>query len=175
MAMTKCRECSTLVSNEAKKCPSCGISSPAKAPGHGCLITIGIGCAFFIAILVTVQMTSPQPRPKTPDTPEQAAAKEARFQREMKAATGAITLRDMMRNPKTFELIRATAVPDWYCYEYRSQNGFGGMTIGFAVSNGTRVLSNDDGESVYQGHCRTPYGDDLTGPVNAALEATRNK
>lgn len=32
MALAKCRECGTEVSEEAKVCPKCGISKPVKKP-----------------------------------------------------------------------------------------------------------------------------------------------
>lgn len=48
MAMAKCRECGTEVSDEAKTCPKCGISKPVKKTSLAVKILAGI---FGIALL----------------------------------------------------------------------------------------------------------------------------
>ena len=48
MAMAKCRECGTEVSDEAKVCPKCGISKPVKKTS---LLVKIIGALFGVAVL----------------------------------------------------------------------------------------------------------------------------
>ena len=47
MAMTACKECGKAVSTEAKTCPHCGTSAPAKKKGKG-----GIGKWLLIAFAI---------------------------------------------------------------------------------------------------------------------------
>jgi hypothetical protein len=56
------------------------------------------------------------------------------FERNKAAAAGAIVLRKQMRNPDSFKLASVLRFPDGaVCYEYRAQNGTGGMNVERAV------------------------------------------
>lgn len=61
------------------------------------------------------------------------------------ALVGAGNLKKSMRNPDSFKLesamlIRRTAT---ICYEYRAQNGFGGINKGYAVFSDGRLLTSE--------------------------------
>jgi len=98
------------------------------------------------------------PTPSTPAvTPAQAAAKqkdEAAFER---AVAGAKQLRESMRNPDSFKLTQTLIMDNGaVCYEYRAQNGFGGLNVGKAVlsPNGQFKSDESDGFSVpWNKHC----------------------
>jgi len=50
------------------------------------------------------------------------------------AIAGAKQLQQSMRNPDSFKLTQVLIMEDGaVCYDYRSQNGFGGMNLGHAV------------------------------------------
>lgn len=74
-------------------------------------------------------------------------AKPADYDRNVDAAIyGAAALKRSLRNPASFDLIdadvtRAGAV----CYQYRAQNGFGGVNVSRAVrsANGKRMLTSE--------------------------------
>ena len=72
MAMTACKECGKAVSTEAKTCPHCGTSAPAKKKGKG-----GIGKWLLIAFAIgLVVMILPKRDKATPvaSTPQKAPA-----------------------------------------------------------------------------------------------------
>lgn len=62
------------------------------------------------------------------------------------AVAAAAVLRDSMRNPDSFRLAKAILMKDGAaCFEYRAQNGFGGMNVGYAVTSPAdqRVFSDE--------------------------------
>ena len=79
---------------------------------------------FFIVYIIVFNLS----RTTQPVNPE----RERKFQL---AVAGAMTLRDSMRNPESFVVESAFVVDgtDTLCYEYRAQNGFGGMNREMAV------------------------------------------
>jgi hypothetical protein len=96
----------------------------------------------FIAIgavicLLIWALTRPAPKPSDiPQTPQPAKSpavveKERRLTR---AVAGAMTLKKAMRNPDSFKLASVYLTQNGTaCYEYRAQNGFGGMNFEQAV------------------------------------------
>ena len=62
------------------------------------------------------------------------------------AAGGALMLRKSMRNPDSFKLTSADIIDatGTVCYEYRAQNGFGGMNVGQAVLTPKGAFKTDD-------------------------------
>jgi hypothetical protein len=71
MAMAKCRECGTEVSDTAKTCPKCGVTKPVKKMS---VITKGLlgffGLAFAISI-ISSKVQGPQPQASgTPPLPQ---------------------------------------------------------------------------------------------------------
>lgn len=95
--------------------------------------------------------------------------------RFLHAVVGAKTLRARMRNPDAFRLAQVLVMSDGSaCYQYRGQNGFGGMNVGYATypSNGDDVLSLEQvtGRKLWNSYCAKKNGLDKTWEVNWALE-----
>lgn len=105
-------------------------------------------------------------------SPEQAAQEELRRARLARAAAGATALRTSMRNPKSFELAQVWTSPSGAtCYEYRGQNGFGGLDVENAlIRPGREALDLSKGASdgdfikLWNKNC-TGSGADLTAAV----------
>ena len=93
----------------------------------------------------------------------------------MLAARGAKTLRDSARNPKAFDLNSALSMKDGaICYEYRAQNGFGGMNAGYAVltpKGRLRTSESPDGHTLWQKECAGKTGTDQTHAIELVLRA----
>jgi zinc-ribbon domain len=164
MALIKCRECGHEISKKAKTCPNCG--GKVKKTGFFLKLLIAFGV---LVMLAEVSKGLPQ---KPPPTPEEQAA-EAVFQ---KASMGAISLRENMRNPKSFELLKVYVVSDTkaVCYQYRAENGFGGVNVESAVlaQDGVTFKSNSmEGFSeLWQRDCQSGQpAEDYTGRVKVAL------
>jgi hypothetical protein len=75
------------------------------------------------------------------------AAKKRQDEAVNRAAIGARILKKATRNPDAFKLESAYVIhgSGAVCYEYRAQNGFGGMNAGQAVlsSDGKKFLTNE--------------------------------
>lgn len=89
-----------------------------------------------IVISVIVGLATPK-RSKTADELKD----EVKFDR---AAAGAMTLRKAMRNPDKFVVESALIIGEGnvVCYQYRGENGFGGMTRSSAL-----LISDKDGQN----------------------------
>lgn len=59
MALVKCRECGSQVSNKAETCPSCGVTIKAKPTQYGCGTLILIGVVIFIWVGVFTDNSPP--------------------------------------------------------------------------------------------------------------------
>lgn len=83
-----------------------------------------------------------------------------------RAAAGAVLLKKAMRNPDSFQLESAVVVDgtNAVCYEYRAQNGFGGMNVGraFISSDGQQFLMSEprtDGfDAIWNRECANKSG-----------------
>jgi len=96
----------------------------------------------FIAIgsvicLLIWALTRPAPKPSdAPPTPQpvKSPAVVEKERRLTRAVAGALTLKKSMRNPDSFKLASVYLSQNGtVCYEYRAQNGFGGMNFERAV------------------------------------------
>jgi flagellar biosynthesis GTPase FlhF len=89
-----------------------------------------------------------------------------------RAMVGAKALRNSMRNPDSFKMISALVIDGSgaVCYEYRAQNGFGGMNVGKATlsSDGKKFLSSEQEgfASLWNRECAKKRGQDVTAAVN---------
>jgi hypothetical protein len=61
MALKACRECGKDVSTEAKQCPHCGVSNPAKRSTIGC----GGAIVLFLILGVVMNTFGPKAKPRT--------------------------------------------------------------------------------------------------------------
>ena len=59
MAIAKCRECGTEVSDQAKTCPKCGVSKPVKKTSALTLIVTGLFC--FVALSMCMSAVNNNP------------------------------------------------------------------------------------------------------------------
>ena len=83
------------------------------------------------------------------------------------AARGAEALKESMRNPDSFKLSSAFFMPNnAVCYQYRAQNGFGGMNVEEAVLTPKNALRND--RASWARYCAGRKGKNRTWDVNYA-------
>jgi hypothetical protein len=89
------------------------------------------------------------------------------------AVSGAKKLMDAMRNPDSFKLSSALFMDDGaICYEYRAQNGFGGMNVGRAVLTAKGIIKTNEmegGSKLWNRECANKSGYDNTWKVNYAI------
>jgi len=90
------------------------------------------------------------------------------------AVAGALMLRDRMRNPESFVVESALVIDgsETLCYQYRAQNGFGGMGREIAViavkSNKVAYGSNNQVRTLWNKECANKPNESIE-TVNSAL------
>jgi hypothetical protein len=140
---------------------------------HGCGYYLGVVAAGFMALMAlgyfieqvgTVTKPTPSPAEQAAKQKEQAAL--------VVAAEGAKRLRDAMRNPDSFKLAQVLIMNDQaVCYDFRSQNGFGGMNLGHAVLSPSGQLRTNEMSGFYtlwNKECGNKTGADKTREVGYA-------
>lgn len=160
--------CGKQLDNSAKACPGCGKT-----------FRVTSGLTKFIAIFIVViavigiigAMVAPTPSAPVVTPAQQAVNQkdEAAFQR---AVAGAKQLKNSMRNPDSFTLSQTLLMDDGAaCFDYRSQNGFGGMNVGQAVLSPTgqfKVNESSGFHSLWNKECGGHTGTDKTWEVGYA-------
>jgi hypothetical protein len=143
----RCTACGSDVSDAAAACPKCG--QPVKRPSSfGKLFLVLGGLA--VAGMVIGAVVSKNAPPPTPQTAAEVQAEKVQNRGLSLALEGAQALKKGARNPDSFKLESAlviTATND-VCFEYRAQNGFGGMSRERAVLVGlteTLIPESDAG------------------------------
>lgn len=162
MALVKCPDCGSEVSDQAPACPRCGRpmkvpspvfqtaptpapqvkqGKPARPSNHlpGWFVLVTFIC-LGLWLCHKVDDTGPSttasasaPAP-TPPTAEEKAKKEEEEKRFQTVVLGAKSLKAAMRDPDSFVLESAFVKQDGtVCYEYRSKNGFGGYSRESAI------------------------------------------
>jgi hypothetical protein len=126
--MPKCR-CGNAVASNARFCPKCG---------HRFTSTLTLILAACFGIIALAAMfshdSSSDGKGTQPPSPAEQAEKQKKDARFYQAVLGAKQLRDSMRNPDSFKLSQVLMMDDGaVCYQYRAQNGFGGLNVGHAV------------------------------------------
>jgi hypothetical protein len=131
-----------------------------------------VGGFFLVGILAIIGATfSPTPSAPVVSPAQQAAnvKNEAAFQR---AVAGAKQLKSSMRNPDSFVLGETLVMGDAaVCYDYRSQNGFGGMSADQAVLSPKGQFKSDESSgftSLWNKECASKTGTDKTWEVGYA-------
>jgi hypothetical protein len=134
--MRKCK-CGNAVARNARNCPKCGhrfTSAPVKLVAWVFAVVLGVG---FIGALVGTHTQNSDAVQSAPSPAEQAAKQKEDGEFQF-AVMGAKQLHDSMRNPDSFKLGETLIMSDGAtCYDYRAQNGFGGMNVGHAVLSPT--------------------------------------
>lgn len=149
MAMTKCRECQTVVSTEAKACPKCGAEKPGGQPSR-LSAYLWLGTVLTLVLVLIASGTRG-------DAPRAASARSGPSEVDIagRAIGAARALRSTMRNPDSFSVISARLVgSDLVCFQYRAQNGFGGMNVEQAAVWGSTTLAGKAFTAEWQTQCR---------------------
>lgn len=130
MALVRCGECGKQVSNKAATCPSCG-AKPNRTK-LSTWIVAGLG----IMVIITLMSENSQQPTKGAGyvAPQKSSAQKRHEAAVQRAAMGAMALKKNMRNPDMFKLSSIIEMSTKaLCFEYRAQNGFGGMNVERAV------------------------------------------
>jgi hypothetical protein len=165
--MRKCK-CGNPVANNAKACPKCGHRFTS---GPVLVLAWFFGVVIVVAFVGAITGSNNGTSQPAPSPAEQAANQkdEATFQR---AVMGVKQLRSSMRNPDSFKLGQSLIMNDGaVCYDYRAQNGFGGMNVGHAVlaPNGQFKSGESSGFSaLWNKECAKKSGTDKTWEVGYA-------
>lgn len=161
MALVKCKECGSEVSNSAKTCPKCGAPMPKKTS----FFTWVVG-AFLVAFFYGMISNSVEDKPQK--TPEQLQQEKEDKAKNYKALLGAKSIKQSLRDPSSLEFERvAITENNDICYDYRAKNGFGGMNKEYAVlTNKGNFYHNDP--DLYNKKCTKVKGNDISALVRAA-------
>ena len=128
-----------------------------------------------VGAVVVLAIISKQDRSGTavePSNPAAKAASDKKFDETKIAALGLSELRAAMRNPDSFQLSSIAVMPKGaVCYEYRAQNGFGGMNVENAVLAGAvlKLHGSDGFASLWNRQCVGKTGRDITEDVRALM------
>jgi RNA polymerase subunit RPABC4/transcription elongation factor Spt4 len=169
MALVACKECGNQISKSAKSCPQCGHKQ--RRTSKFTWIALGL-----VVVMVGVSQVGAPPSSSSATaaalTPEQKEAKQKADAALQQAMLGAKTLKQAMRNPDSFKLEQALviAATGAACFEYRAQNGFGGMNRGQAVltGDGKQFKSSDmDGFArLWKRECEGKSGQDYSRTIS---------
>jgi len=136
---------------------------------HGCGYYVGVISALVFALMILTAIINQIRDTKLEMMPKEKKAKEKGSAALITAAGAAKQLRDSMRNPDSFKLTRALLMKsDAFCFEFRSQNGFGGVNSGYAVlAPSGRFLTNEmsGGTTLWNKECAGKNGTDKTSEV----------
>lgn len=132
MALIKCKDCAKDFSTEAKACPNCGARPPRSK------FSIFLLLAFLASLGIMPLLNSMDDGSLGP------SAWQIQDQERLRilgvAVEGADGIRRAMRNPDSFVAAGIVHNPQsgMICYEYRAQNGFGGMNTEYAILKSDR-------------------------------------
>ena len=143
------------------------VGPPAAPKRRGCTFCLGVVAAGFLALVALGYLIN-----RVQEEQQSPADKEAKEKEQVRiafAAGGAKQLRDAMRNPDSFKLTQALIMGDGaVCYDYRAQNGFGGMNAEKAVlaPDGRFATTGSDGfHALWNKECADKTGLDETWAV----------
>lgn len=163
MALVACGECGKEISKQAETCPNCGYKKKKSTSLLTWIVAIVIAVPTLGAIFSGAGSTSSA----VALTPEQIAEKSKRDAEVQRASVGASMLKKAARNPDSFKLEQALIMEGTgaVCYDYRAQNGFGGMNAGHAVLSADAKQfkgDNDDGfAKLWNKECANKSGRDV--------------
>ena len=167
MALRPCKECKREISSDAKACPNCGKKQRAETGlGMGCLVLIGI------VVIFGLIGSLGEHKSETSLSPAEQVAKQKEEAAFSRAVRGAKALHESMRNPDSFKLSQALLMPDGtVCYQYRAQNGFGGVNVGHAALTPSGQFRSNEMEgfrALWNKLCANKSGTDKTWEVGYA-------
>jgi hypothetical protein len=157
-----CSGCGTNVERDSRFCRGCGcamtvVAVPSKKTSPF-VKTVAVVLGLVVLLFIVIGTTSQSPPMTAEDIAANAASataaatKTKRVNAQIEIATrGLVTLKKAARNPDSFVLVSALVIDATgaTCYDYRAQNGFGGMNPGHAVltSKGKFKTNEMDGFS----------------------------
>ena len=167
MSLIKCNECGTEISSKASACPKCG-AKIKRTSMFTKLVAVFIVATILIAVF---QGSSEKQSSQSPVlTPAQKAENAKQDEYVKRAALGAIMLKKSMRNPDSFKLDSALVIDKTgaVCYDYRAQNGFGGINIGHAVLSGKTFKTSEMSgfEQIWNRDCANKAGHETSASIN---------
>lgn len=141
MALITCKECKSQISDSAAACPQCG----AKPPKPTSRFTILIGGLFAIGVAMSVfktDETSKAPQKSVAQARADAILEAARREARDDAISKARSIKDSMKNPASFELVKLTKHTDGtVCVLYRGTNSFNAVVTELkAITKAGKVL-----------------------------------
>jgi hypothetical protein len=135
--------------------------------------------AFFLFCAFLLKDKRPDPVPASAPAPAPAQLTQAERDKQWKERTflqiavmGAVDLKKSMRNPDSFKLARVLVMDDGsVCYDYRAQNGFGGMNAEHAVLADGEFESEDSAgfHRLWNKRCARKKGEDRTSEVTSVM------
>jgi hypothetical protein len=164
MALMKCSECGSQLSDKAKSCPSCGSPPRRKTSSLTWFVTLLFGLTG--AVTVVVMIAADGQGTSTGHIVEEHEPKQN--EEELHLIIGAGTLRKSMKNPSSFELEMALLIDGarTACYSYRGRNSFNAVVPGQAVfifDTQRLMTNNDEGfAKEWNGRCANKPGTDYT-------------
>jgi len=171
MALVRCPDCRTEVSDQAEACRQCGrpIRSPktsTRTPRKTSPTTWGCLILVVLAVIGGIVTESNKPSGGSND-----AEQEKENAAAARAQVGARILKRAMRDPDSFKLDSALVMTgsNAVCYDYRAKNGFGGYNVGHAVlaPDGTFETNEMSGfSSLWKKHCAGKRGTEEATAIN---------
>lgn len=160
--------CGKQLDNSAKACPGCG--KTFKVTSGFTKFVLGF---ILVVVIVGVIGAIVSPTPSTPVvSPAQQVANQKAEDAFQRAVAGAKQLQKSMRNPDSFRLVEALIMDDGAtCYDYRAQNGFGGMNVGHAVLAPNDQFKSSDSPgyvTLWNKECGNKTGVDKTWQIGYA-------
>lgn len=141
MALVRCKECATEISNKATNCPKCGAPAPRKTSAFTWTV-VGLFCFWAIgSFLNKSTLTNQQGNTKPAPTPEEVQAGVDRI----RAGELVLHLRDSAKDPDSFKLHDAYGTKAGSaCVEYSATNSFNARLRGIAVlARGKTTIATD--------------------------------
>lgn len=131
-------------------------------------LLIGLGATGLIAAVIT--NSSHHANPSAGLVPQGSGQDDDTFQFAMSSV---VELDKRMRNPRSLNVSRAIFVSRrTICYEYRAQNGFGGLNVGNAIQVGPLLVteSGKDFRQLWNEQCSGRVGSNMADRMNIALQ-----
>jgi hypothetical protein len=158
----QCSYCAMKIPAEANICPYC-----RKNLGATWGVKIVVGLFLFGAIVNALSQGSKDS--------EDAPRKKVEDPKLIQAIAGGMTLKKAMRNPDSFKLSSVILMPSGAaCYEFRAQNGFGGVNVSKAVMSvkggGLKTNEMDGFASIWNQECADKTGTDILDAVEYSLK-----
>ncbi len=168
-----CSNCGHLLAAGDKFCNGCGRPIAAipvetkKKKTHPLVALLAV--VLFVAVIGAIIGGV------TNSSPVDEVEKAEENKKTVRAANGAVMLKNVMRNPDSFKLSSARVISSTgtVCYVYHAQNGFGGFNMGHAVFTSTGEFKTDESNgftTLWNKECAHKSGKEAADVVNTILD-----